>query len=244
MKSSFELFKDSNFWEKQWKDKADNYLKGKPVLGLFIERLINDNILSNVNSICEVAAGSSRDSLYLARKFSVTVTDKFVHGFKKAEKIGEDNKLNISFRQEDSFNFSFPDNYFDLVFHNGFFILFPDDNDILTLLYEQIRITKKYVLIVVHNKWDFYSRLRIQQHAKRGDALFDFRWWTLKKLKRIAKKFGKIVYSEGLEVRIIREIQSYKYVPKIIRKLKLWNWEGWKKILPCERIVLVIEIIH
>lgn len=241
-KNSFLLFKEAKFWKEQWKEKAIRYLKGKPILGMLIEELILNNTLSGVKTICEIAAGSARDSLYLGKNISVVATDKYNTAFEFSKEFAIKMRSNTKFQQEDAFKLTFPDNSFDLVFHNGFFILFPDNKEIINLLREQIRITKKYIMIVVHNKWDFYSRLRIKHFAKKGDPLFDFRWWNLRELKRFAKPFGKIVLTGGVEVKIIKEIQSYKHVPTKIKKAKLWNWKGWKKILPCERIFLILEI--
>lgn len=240
---SYNLFRDSKFWEDQWKEKAARYLKGKPVLGMIIEDLIENNLLTDVENICEIAAGSARDSVYLSKKYSVIATDKYTAGFKIAAEFAEKNKSNIIFQQEDAYNFTFPDNHFDLVFHNGFFILFPENEKILKLLKEQIRISRKYVMIVVHNKWDLYSRLRIKHYAKK-DPLFEFRWWNLRELKLLVKPFGKIIHSGGLEVAIIRVFQNYQLLPQFIKKMKIWEWKAWKKLLPCERIYLIIEKSH
>jgi len=240
-KRNFGIFEEPIFWKDQWEVKSKKYLKGKPLLGYEIEKLISKNILLNINTICEIASGSARDSLYLGKIFSVTATDKFTTGFKYAEEIAKKNGSNVSFKQEDALKLSFPDNSFDLVFHNGFFILFSDNIKIIALLKEQIRISKKYVMIVVHNKWDFYGRLRIKHFAKKGDSLFEFRWWSLKEIKKLIKPFGKITASGGLEVRIIEEIRTYRNTPRIIKKMKLWSWKGWKNILPCERIYVILE---
>jgi len=241
IKNSYRLFKDSNFWKDQWEEKVEGYLKGKPVLGALIENLVENNTLSGVRTICEIAAGSARDSIYLGKRFIVTATDKYISQFSISEKFAERYKSNITFQEEDAYNFTFADNHFDLVFHNGFFILFPDNQDIVRLITEQMRITKKYAMIVVHNKWDFYSRLWVRHLANKGDLLYDFRWWSLRELKRLIKPYGKIISAGGLENRIIRSIQTYKFTPSFIKRMKLWELGVWKKLFPCERIYLVVR---
>lgn len=240
LKKSYRFFKDSNFWKDQWEEKAEGYLEGDPVLGIKIENLVENNTLSGVKTICEIATGSARDSIFLGKKFIVTATDKYTSQFSMSKNFAEKYKTNVTFLEEDAHNFSFPDNHFDFVFHNGFFILFPDNQDINKLLKEQMRITKKYAMIVVHNKWDFFSRLRVRLFAKKGDPLYEFRWWSLRELKRLVKPYGKIICAGGLENMFIKTIQTYKYVPSSIQKMRLWKWEGWKKYFPCERIYLVV----
>jgi len=51
------------------------------------------------------------------------------------------------FREEDAFKMSFNDNSFDVAFSQGFFEHFSDD-DIRTLLKEQLRVAKKVVFSV------------------------------------------------------------------------------------------------
>lgn len=238
---SYKLFKESIFWEHQWEEKADKYLQGKPTLGIVIEELISNKVLSNVQTICEIAAGSARDSLYLAKRFSVVATDKFPAGFQLAKEIARIEKRNILFKKEDALNFSFPDNHFDLVFHNGFFILFLDNKEIIKLFREQMRIAKKYIMIVVHNKFDLYSRLRMKYFSGKEDALYKFRWWSMVELKRLVKAYGKIVKTGGLEINLLVDIKNYRLIPSFIRNMKIWDWEGWKKTLPSERIFIIIE---
>jgi ubiquinone/menaquinone biosynthesis C-methylase UbiE len=88
---------------------------------------------------------------------------------------------------ENAFNFSFKDKSFDLSFSNGFWIYFKDDLKLQALLKESCRISRKYVVILVHNK---ENKLLVNKFMKKSktDSLYAVRFFYRKELLDIIKE--------------------------------------------------------
>ena len=96
------------------------------------------------------ADGSGRDSVYLARQgHQVVATDldgeTLVELQKRFEMTRWPSHPLMPLRS------SFPTTSFDVVFHNGLWVLFEDDAFIHRLMVEQARVAKRYAVIMVHN---------------------------------------------------------------------------------------------
>jgi len=234
---------DKAFWEKNWEIYLENYLKACPRLGIFLEYLFKDTI----NNILEIACGSGRDSVHLARK------GKEVLAVDYEEKVIEKVKMifqevpNISFKVEDAFNLSFKRNTFDLSFHNGFFILFPEDEKLFQLIKEHERVTRKYLVFAVHNRLNKKLAQKFKELSAL-DKLYDVRFFSPEEIINITKKSG-IKYKEiriykfGGIIDVLYQ-KRIKNIPNILFRVShkivpyLYKYLPWKYT---ERIVAIIK---
>lgn len=230
-------------WREKWQDLLHRYLGGKPNLGIFI-----DNYIKNIDKCLEVACGSSIDSIYLASKGLAATASDFEDNLIKTlqQKIKIDNLVYII---ADAFNLPFCKNSYDLVFHNGFFVLFQDDLDICKLLLEQERISRKYIIVVAHNKENTNYFNRFRQLAK-SESLYDIRFFTPAELKNIVKKSG-IKYKSIMLLKfggisdVFYKTKFKKIIPNILYLFrnsivpKLYQLQSWEKTV---RIACLIEL--
>ena len=233
-----------DFWQNSWKTHLDIYLKANPRTGIFIKSVLGNSI----NSALEIACGSGRDSRYLA-----------MHGYEIVASDFERNTINylkknlphnnLSYRVADAYDLPFEDDSFDLVFHNGFFICFKDNENIYKLLKEQERVSRRYILFLVHNRLNFNLVEQFRSLSKK-DGLYDIRFFEPNELENIIKnsninyknisifKFGG--YYDCLYAR-----RLFKYIPNIVYPIRnniipnLYKKQNWDQT---ERIACLVEI--
>jgi ubiquinone/menaquinone biosynthesis C-methylase UbiE len=170
-------------WKKSWEKNIDNYLAKPPRTANFINYLLSNVI----NSILELGAGSCRDSIALSKfGYNVTASDFEQNTIELLKKKLQLSK--VSLEVIDTFNISKDDNSVDLIFHNGLFVLF-DDNQIKQALIEQARVARKYILILVHNglNRDLVAdyKMKINQNK-----IYDIRFFSQDELENLIKQSG------------------------------------------------------
>ena len=77
--------------------------------------------------------------------------------------------------QMDAFNLSFDDNFFNTSYHNGFFVLF-NDNEIDKLLKEQYRVSSEFIICTVHNSHN-KNFVRYFENLSSRDSLYNIRFF-------------------------------------------------------------------
>ncbi|MDL1967375.1 MAG: class I SAM-dependent methyltransferase [Deltaproteobacteria bacterium] len=243
---SFGSFKKEDFWKQQWDDKLQKYMTEKPKLGLLIHNWILRGVMQNVESICEVAAGSCVSSLYLSMFYDVIATDMYEYGFGAAKKRASSRNFRLKFQKENAFGFSFPQDKFDLVFHNGFFICFNSNKDINKLIAEQVRISKKYLLVVVHNKNDIINQYRFYRKAHQGDGLYRIRWYSKEEIIRLLQPYGSIQKVAYLSYPVIDLFRNSGKIPASIRSSdfykNIWLLSIWRQITFGDRLVVLLKV--
>jgi len=230
-------------WYESWKIHLEQYLKAPPRTGIYIHAHF-----PRINSSLEIACGSSRDSIYLAKKqVGATASDYEYRVIDELKKRFIHRKL--KYQQADAFELPFNDNAFDMVFHNGFFVLFENNQDIKTMIVEQARVSRKYVLFFVHNK---RNRDLVRQFGKLApnDSIYDIRFFEPNEIERIASeanidrcslkilKFGgkcDLLYSKQLK----RFILNIAYPWRTVVIPRLYEMQKWEKT---ERIGCLIEL--
>lgn len=233
----------TEFWSKAWIKHIEGYLNTTPRAGIFIK-----SYFTNSKKILEIAGGSCRDSRYLANNsFDATGSDfdektldyLQLHRFK--------NDI-LKYSKEDAFSMSFEANSFDLVFHNGFFIYF-DNEEIFTMIKEQERISKRFIVIFVHNK-ENKKLIEIFQEKSKYDDLYKIRFFDKDEIVKIVKnsgiKYKKInVLKFGGFFDAFYKKRVKKIIPNILYPFREWvipkmyqvqKWEN------TERICCVIEL--
>ena len=235
---------EKKFWQNTWQKHLDEYLKSPPRVGIFIK-----NYFKDVKSVLEIAGGSCRDSRYLAYNgYEATGSDFDEKTIKYLQKERFPNdKLKYSI--EDAFRLSFKDNSFDLVFHNGFFICFNNNEDIFKMLKEQERVSRKYIVIFVHNVKNQKLK-KIFKEKSKYDDLYNIRFFDKNEILQIVKdskikyKNIKILKFGGL-VDIFYKKRIKKIVPNVMYPFseflvpKLCQLQKWEHT---ERICCVVEL--
>jgi hypothetical protein len=228
-------------WWRIWQSHLEEYLKSPPKAGFFICEYFR-----SIHNSLEIACGSSKDSIYLSKRgVFIVATDYEVRLIKYLK--NRFSHSNLFYQVADAFKLPFKENTFNLVFHNGFFILFKDNNDIYTLLKEQERVSRKYILFFVHNKLnsklvDNFSKLATY------DPLYNIRFFEPKEVISIVKSSGialrsvRILKFGGLFdfiFTICRMMPNllYSFIIKIIPRL--YQIQPWVKT---ERIACIIEV--
>lgn len=238
------LDNSEKFWEDSWIKHIEAYLNATPRAGVFIE-----NYFKNTNKLLEIAGGSCRDSRYLAnRGFEATGSDFDEKTLTYLEKERFPNDI-LNYSKEDAFNLSFSENSFDLVFHNGFFVLFNDDESLKTMLLEQERVSRKYIVFFVHNK-ENDKLIRLFKKKSQEDDLYKIRFFDKDEVTAIVKNSGikykniKLLKFGGMSDFFYKK-RLKKIVPNILYPFrnffipKLYQLQKWENT---ERICCVVEL--
>jgi len=233
------------FWEESWMKHIEAYLNATPRAGIFLA-----NYFENISSVLEIAGGSCRDSRYLANngyKATGSDFDEKTLEYLQEKKFPND-KLNYS--KEDAFDLTFEENYFDLIFHNGFFVLFNNDSDIIKMLKEQERVSKKYIVIFVHNK-ENQKLVEIFKNKSEEDDLYKIRFFEKDEIVNIIRKSGikvksiKIKKFGGVFDRLYNSKSIKRVFPNILYPFskflvpRLYQLQSWKN---SERICCIVEL--
>jgi len=224
-------------WNQKWETIFDHYQQDLRH-AYYIRAILNPN----ENKIIELAAGSFRDTGALNAMnidcYGADYSSNAVLLAKKQFPLIAD-KLS----EQDSFNINFSDKLFDLSFHNGFWVLFPDDSNILKLMQEQARITKYRIIATVHNAHnkqfvEYFDKL------KQNDPLYKVRFFEMEEITELMKKVAK-------NVNIIPVGKGKKYYeddliniglgdPEYIRKS--FEYHGLKLLETSERLMCIGEL--
>jgi ubiquinone/menaquinone biosynthesis C-methylase UbiE len=177
-KTKIGITKESE-WDKKWPTIFQHYqqdIRHAYYLNAFLDE--------NDKKILEIAAGSFRDMAVL-NNLGVECwgTDYSKNSVDLARKHFPLLK-NMIF-QSDAYNMrNINDNAFDATFHNGFWVLFDDNNEISALAKEQARITKRKMVVTVHNG---HNKKFIHYFKKlsREDPLYRIRFFTIDEIRSL-----------------------------------------------------------
>lgn len=231
---------DKKEWSKSWEARLSEYSSGIPRTGIFIK-----SYLKHIKTSLELGCGSARDSIMLSSKgLEVTASDYEPTLINALKDINKDK--NVVFSVVDASKTGFKDNSYDLVFHNGLFIYF-NDNEIVSMLKEHSRISAKYLLIIVHNG---KNQRQKDIFAKKGetDPVYNISFFDVERLKKLlqlseVKNKSVKFYKFGGKADILygKKIKSlpnflYPFREKIIPRL--YQFQRWEKT---ERIACLVK---
>jgi ubiquinone/menaquinone biosynthesis C-methylase UbiE len=220
----------SAFWDDAWSHKLADYLSARPRTGQYMAA----RLPRRTDGILEVGAGSARDSIYLSRVgYRGVVASDFSP--KCIEELGRrfPDRARM-FRVADAFALPFPDKSFDVVFHNGLFVNFRDDDDIVRMLKEQVRVARKWIVALVHNGENERLVAEFKRQAK-TDPIFDLRFFTRGDVRGIASPFGAVHVEkfggkwDALANSSVKGIPNplapfAKSLPAHLYQLQPWRW--------------------
>ncbi len=200
-----------NHWEKFWRERKniDEVYSNEERIYQNLKKITK---FEN-KKILEVGAGSGRDSLKLFfDNAKVFVLDYAPQSLEIIQDLNKKQNASLQCIQADAFQMPFPDDSFDIVFHQGLLEHFRDP---LPLLQENIRILKPggLLLVDVPQRYHFYT---IIKHI----LIFFDKWFagwetefSIGELKKLMSQCGvEPIHSygnwmrPGLFYRIVREI--------------------------------------
>jgi ubiquinone/menaquinone biosynthesis C-methylase UbiE len=162
------LINNEETWSVKWEEYFDRYQKD--LRHAFYIR----SLLKPKGKFLEIGAGSFRDcNLLYSRGYDIYGVDFCASTVEKAKK--KFSLMRERILQMDAFNLSFDDNFFNTSYHNGFFVLF-NDNEIDKLLKEQYRVSSEFIICTVHNSHnkDF---VRYFENLSSRDSLYNIRFF-------------------------------------------------------------------
>lgn len=233
-------FRDPNYWSDAWVRHIEAYLAAPPRCGIWLKSLFPKN-----KSILECAGGSCRDSRYLYNSgYHAVGTDFDEKTLSYVRQRFAGSTFQVA--EEDAYGFRYEDKLFDLTFHNGFWVLFDSKRDLIELLKEQSRITRRTVVALVHNARNRELVARFKKKAKH-DTLYKIRFFETDELVDVVRSSG-IKYSclrfekfGGPADRLFSLEKRLPFISQVVRWFvpKLYRFQPWSKV---ERIALIVDL--
>jgi hypothetical protein len=236
-------FDNQSYWQDAWTRHIETYLAAPPRCGHWLAANFSNKQLTFV----EVAGGSCRDSRYLAhRGYTAVGTDFDERTLDYLRKRFPDSPLPL--QREDAFGFSFADKSFDVSFSNGFWVCFASDEQLYSLAREQERITRKYLIILVHNA-ENDALIELFREKAKSDSLYDVRFFYRDELREVIDTSGirckRMTFGKfgGPMDRLYSS--RIKRLPNPLRKVahhvvpRLYRYQSWRST---ERIACIIEL--
>jgi hypothetical protein len=165
---------DSKDWSQKWGEIFDRYQTDLRN-ACYVHAVLD----AQDRHVLEIGAGSFRDVAELRRRAIDCVGIDFSsESVFQAKRFFSD--FANCFHQMNAFHLGFSDKSFDVSYHNGFWVLFSDEN-IRLLLREQLRVTRSKLIATVHNahNQDF---VKYFDEKKQIDPLFDIRFFEVDEL--------------------------------------------------------------
>lgn len=164
-------------WDQKWAEIFDHYQQD-----IRHAHYVRALLRPDEDRILEIAAGSFRDVAALCRRG----VDGEGMDFSKESVLRAQAaypEYSARFHQMSAFSMPVPDKSFDVTYHNGFWVLFPDE-EIRALAAEQARITRKRMIVTVHNKHNSQF-LGYFDRMKKADPLYDIRFFGTKEISTL-----------------------------------------------------------
>ena len=232
-----------SFWEESWLRHMESYLGAPPRCGNWLRYKFGETAAP----VLEIAGGSCRDSRYLAETgIEATGTDFDQKTLQYLQQKFPYSTLAL--QHANAFELPFADNSFQLSFSNGFWVCFADDSKLHALAHEQVRVTRKWMIIVVHNARN--QKLRDEfAHKANTDSLYDIRFFDPDDLLNLVESFKlghrkiRIAKFGGIFDKFY--IKKIKGLPNPFLKLSpvlvpwLYSYQSWKFT---ERVACIVEL--
>ena len=231
------------YWSDAWRRHIDDYLAAPPRLSYWLAQRFPDRGLS----LLQLAAGSCRDSIRLAEMGYDSIGTDFDHS--TLDYIRERfPQYRDKVRHADAFDLDMPDRSVDVTVSNGFWVLFDDDEKVVQLLREQVRVSRRFAVFVTQNGENPRLR-RAFAELKKSDNLYDIRFFTRVDIRRLVAASGVRYKSIKMhpfggapDLLFDRRIKG---IPNPLRGLaprlaaRLYALLPWRK---AERIITILEV--
>lgn len=220
-------------WKNIWNQRYSSYVRFIPRQAYYLFFILQ----KEDHRILEIAAGSFRDTIRL-NEWGYDCTG--IDSLDEVVKMAKDQYLLYQTKMllGDAASLNFADRSFDVTFHNGFYVLFEEDKTIDSLIREQVRVTKRYIVCTVHNKLN--TRLvNLFMEKAIQDPLYDIRFFYPDEMIHLLKPYCRhvVAFPFGVPLfdRLIRYFGRYRKGVKwlyseVATKMKLEK---------CERLMVV-----
>ncbi len=223
-------------WDQKWQGIFDHY-QNDIRHAYYIDAVRK----SHEKRVLEIAAGSFRDIVQLTKRgvegHGIDFSPESVSLAKKLYPSLQDR-----FSVMNAFNLQYPDKHFDLTYHNGFWVLFSDE-DIQKMAQEQARITRSRMIITVHNGHN-QSFVNYFNSKKESDSLFNIRFFTVDQMQeilgKVAKKVTIIPVGKGKKTHEDWLIRHGLHNPLLINGM--FKWSGDRYLERSERLMCIAEM--
>lgn len=169
-------------WDDKWSSIFHHYQQDLRH-GYYINAFVN----YPTARVLEIGAGSFRDMALLNRLgVNCDGTDFSNASVEMARGLFPD--LSGKIFQSDAFDFKYiNDQSYDVSFHNGLWVLFHHNSDLVKLLQEQARISKSFLIATVHNAHnksfvEYFNKLSVD------DALYRIRFFEIDEMTDLLLK--------------------------------------------------------
>jgi hypothetical protein len=169
----------SEDWDRKWVDIFDHYQND-----LRHAYYIHAMLEGDERHVLEIAAGSFRDMGELRKRgIDCEGMDFSSESVTRAKQQFPD--FTSAIHQMSAFDMPFADNAFDVTYHNGFWILFSDEQ-ILSLATEQARVSKRRMIVTVHNAHNAQF-VEYFDRKKADDPLYDIRFFRMDEITALMR---------------------------------------------------------
>lgn len=197
---------DQDYWDSEWKGIFNHYQNDRR-FSYYLRSVLE----ASDKKILEIGAGSFRDMQQLNEwGVDCSGTDFSNTAVNLAKELYPDIQDKII--ESNAFDMPFSDNEFDLSYHNGFWVCF-DDDDILKLMKEQVRVTKNTIIAAVHNGHNEQFKSYFDKLKKESD-LYSCRFFEIDHITQLMETYCS-------EVKIIPVGKGKKYYEDYLINLGL-----------------------
>lgn len=223
-------------WDSKWTDIFDHY-QNDPRHAHYINAIRHRDELR----VLEIAAGSFRDIARLNEKgvegYGIDFSPEAVTRARHFYPLQAD-----KFSVQDAFNLNFTDSFFDLSYHNGFWGYFSDA-DIGKMAQEQARVTRKRMIVTVHNAHNI-GFANYFQSKKDTDPLFNIRFFTVDEMRAclstVCRSVSIIPVGKGKKSHEDWLIRKGLHHPALINAM--FKFSGMKYLERSERLMCIGEL--
>jgi len=218
------------FWQSAWRRHHQAYLRSLGFQAYYLSFILKPN----ERKLLELGAGSFRDTARLNEwGYDCFGTDFSEESVLLARQTFPRwaNRIEV----QDAAHLPYPDDNFDLTFHNGFWVLFREDEFLDTLLKEQVRVSRSRVVCTVHNALNTRQRTVFAEKA-RSDSLYDIRFFEPDEMERLLKPYCRNVrvypYSVLHFNRLMKLIKQRALLKVVyLSTYRLWRIQNWERLM-------------
>lgn len=218
------------FWQSAWQRHHRAYLRTVGFQAYYLSFILKPH----ERRLLELGAGSFRDTARLNEwGYDCTGTDFSEESVQLAQQAFP--RWASKIQMQDAAHLSFENQAFDVTFHNGFWVLFQEDEFLDQLLKEQVRVSKSRVVCTVHNALNQRQRVVFAEKA-REDPLYDIRFFEPDEMRQLLQPHCREVriypYSVLHFNRLMKLIKQRALLKVVyLTTHRLWRIQNWERLM-------------
>jgi hypothetical protein len=197
------LKNSEQFWARAWSRHFDSYTQHHGRQASYLRFILRPH----ERQLLEIGAGSFRDTVQLNEwGYDCIGSDFSSEAVEWARQRYPEHADKIEWM--DATALPLPDGAVDVSFHNGFFVLFDDNETIETLIREQVRVTRSRIICTVHNALDSRQVERFRK-LRETDDLYDIRFFNPDEIRGLLEPFCRDVVLMPFGNRLLDRLIQY-----------------------------------